>query len=408
MTPAIAGHHDEAFAGVIGAFRSHLVSTPYGGAALAIYVDGQLVVDVWGGMADVVRGRTWERNTLALAFSVSKSVTAITVLHLVEDELLTLDEPVGTYWPEFAEHGKAEITLRQVLAHRAGVPLVDAPLTREQVIDGGPVLRALEAQAPLWAPGGAHAYHAITVGHIAAEVVRRVTGRPFGEVFRERIADPLGLDVWIGLPPSEHARVALTLPSDPTTISYELVQALQTMNSEDPRPLRALTLNGALGIPVPGLVTENSMNDPAFWAAELPAANGIGTARSFAKLHAALVSNVGDGRADDSQGAEGPKVGLSVKTLDDATRVQTEGQPVLGPPLAAFPRWGTGLMLSSVVRPMLGPSSFGHDGAAGALVFADRDARVGFAFLPSVMGPIPEERVTPIVEELRRVLLSRQ
>ena len=397
MLPTVFGQYDEAFASVVDTFQNHLASTPYGGASLAIYAGGQPVVDVWGGMADVTSGRLWDRDTLTLAFSVSKSVTAITVLHLVEDGLLALDEPVATYWPEFAQHGKAEITVRQVLAHRAGVPLVDAPLTLEQVLDKEPVLRAVEAQAPLWAPGEAHAYHAITVGHIAAEVVRRVTGQTFGDVFRQRVAEPLELDLWIGLPASEHARVALTLPPDPTFLPDELALALQNMNAEDPRPLRALTLNGALGIPVPGLVTYNSTNDPALWAAELPAANGIGTARSFAKLHAALVSDV-------EQIEDGNTVGLRSATLDDAMKVQTEGEPVIGPPIAPFPRWGTGLMLSSAVRPMLGSSSFGHDGAAGALVFADRDARIGFAFLPSVMGPLPDQRVNHIVEALREAL----
>lgn len=401
MTPTVSGDYEEAFATVVDAFQDHLASTPYGGAALAIYVDGQLVVDVWGGTADVVRGKAWDRDTLALSFSVTKSITAITVLHLVEDGVLELDEPVATYWPEFAQHGKAEVTLRHVLAHRAGVPLVDAPLTLQQVLGRDHVLRALEAQAPLWAPGEAHAYHAITVGHIAAEVVRQATGQTFGDVFRERIAAPLDLELWVGLPETEHPRVALTLPTDPTFVPDELIQALRAMNAEDPRPLRALTLNGVLGIPVPGLQTTNSTNDPALWSAELPAANGIGTARSFAKLHAALVSDVGNNGTNDKTG---PIVGLSAETLDDATRVQAEGQPVLGPPVSPLPRWGTGLMLTSDVRPMLGTTSFGHDGAAGALVFADRDARVGFAFLPSVMGPMPDARANVIVEKLRRSL----
>ena len=327
--------------------------------------------------------REWREDTPVVLYSCSKSVSTIVVLRLVEQGLIELDAPVATYWPEFAQHGKGVVTVREVMAHRAGVPLVDAMLTREQVLDGGPLAAALADQAPLWEPGSAHAYHALTLGALLGETVRRVTGRSLGTVLREDLAGPLGLDLWIGLPEQAQDRVAMIEPLDTAGVTAEMQELVRAMVAADDRAWRSLTLNETIPIPLPGLCMENAYNLPEVRSAELPAGNAIATARSLAKLHAALIGAVADGGAVESFPL------LAAATLDDATRRQSEGPPAIGPLIPPYPVWGTGFMLPWEHRPMLGPSAFGHDGAAGGLCFADRDSGVGFAFLPNVMGSAP-------------------
>lgn len=391
--PRAFGDYDDRFAPVVARFEEHLASNSYGGASLSVFIDGDPVIDVWGGLADVTRGREWQRETLALLFSCSKSVTTIVMLTLAERGVIDLDAEVSLYWPEFASNGKENVTVRDVLAHRAGVPLVDAPLTFDDVCAGGPVVSALEKQAPFWEPGSAHAYHALTVGALLGEIVRRATGKTLGTVLREELSEPLGLDLWIGLPPELHERAALFLPpilsefTDGTSAVAEQIAA-------DDRPLRALTLNGALEIPVFGTTISNSWNRSQLWQSELPAANAMSTARSLAKLHAALVSKV----EDRDSARMSPVIGDFL--LDSARAVRSEGEPAIGADKGPYPKWGTGFMIPAENRPMLGSHSFGHDGAAGGLCFADSAARLGFAFLPSIKGGVPDRRVDVIVDAL--------
>lgn len=401
MLDLVSGTCANGFEAVVGAFDDHLRSAPRGGAALAVYHRGELVVDAWGGLADAQAGTTWQEDTAVVLYSCSKSVAAIVVLRLVEQGLLDLDAPVALYWPEFARHGKEAVTLRQVMSHRAGVPLVDASLTREQVLAGGPLAEALADQVPLWEPGTAHAYHALTVGAVLGEIVRRVTGRSLGRVLRDDLATPLDLDLWIGLPADEHERVAVIERPDLVGVTEHMSELVRAMLAEDDRAWRAVTLNGTIPIPLLGVSDDNAYNLPEVRSAELPAGNAIATARSLAKLHAALIGPVADG------GPVGAAL-LAAETLDDAIRPQTEGAPALGPLIPPYPVWGTGFMLPWEHRPMLGPSAFGHDGAAGGLCFADRESEVAFAFLPSVMGAAPDLRANAIVTELRRCLDARR
>lgn len=212
MSRLVSGTYADRFVSVVAAFEKYLASTPYGGASMAVYQDGIPVIDVWGGFADITSGKEWAEDTTAIAFSCSKSVSAIVVLRLAEQGILELDAPVATYWPEFGRHGKDRVTVRDVMAHRAGVPLVDAKLSREQVLAGAPLVEALADQVPLWEPGTAHAYHAVTVGTLLGEIVRRTTGRSLGTVLQEDLAAPLGLDLRIGVPETEQDRVAVILP----------------------------------------------------------------------------------------------------------------------------------------------------------------------------------------------------
>lgn len=400
MSHLVSGEYAPHMQPVIDKFADHLRSTPWGGASLAVYQAGSPVIDVWGGIADVSTGRSWSQDTTTLMYSCSKSLAAIVVLRLAEQGLIDLDAPVATYWPEFAQHGKDEATVRDVMSHRAGVPLVDASLTLDEVLEGRALVDALAAQPPLWKPGKAHAYHAITIGALLGEIVLRAAGKSLGTVLREDLAEPLALDLWIGLPDEEQDRVALILPSDVTAVSDATLDLVRAMIEEDDRALRALTLNGAVPIPLPGVTLENAWNLPELRAAELPAGNAVSTARSLAKLHAGLVGSI----ADEASANDQPL--LSVETLDDATRPLSSGAPAVGPQIPPYPVWGSAFMLPSELRPMLGPTSFGHDGAAGALCFADRESQVGFAFLPSVFGNAPDARVNVLVNELKRCLAA--
>jgi CubicO group peptidase (beta-lactamase class C family) len=172
---------------------------------------------IWGGVADTLTGRSWTGDTIVLVMSTTKGATAICANMLVERGQLDLDAPVVTYWPEFGAAGKEHIKVRWLLTHQAGLPFVDGPLTFEEACAWEPVIHALERQPPLWEPGTAHAYHAVTYGFLVGEVVRRISGISLGQFFRREVADPLALDAWIGLPAAQDHRAArLVAPPPPT------------------------------------------------------------------------------------------------------------------------------------------------------------------------------------------------
>ena len=278
---SISGFADDGYGRVVDAFVANYMTRGDLGSGCSIQVGGRLVVDLWGGTADAALGRPWTTDTAAVIFSCSKGLIAMCAYLLVQDGALDLDVPVATYWPEFARNGKDEITLRHVLTHRAGLPALDADLTRDEVVAWDPVIAAIEAQAPLFAPDEGFVYHALTFGWLVGEVVRRITGRTPGRFFEERIAAPLELDTWIGLPADRRrqvARMEAPLPdedSDEARLNAKLV-------ASDPIVGRALTMGGAYEFPdADGEVT---FNDADLQAGELPAANGISTPRSLASF----------------------------------------------------------------------------------------------------------------------------
>src|SRR5262245_31891542 len=189
------------------------------GAACCVYWNGACVVDVWGGLADRESARPWQRDTAALVFSSTKGVLAALVHLLAQRDQLEIDAPVARYWPAFAANGKDAITVRHVLSHRAGLPAVEGDLTLEDVFAWHPVCAAIAAQRPIWVPGTEHGYHARTFGWILGEVVRRVAGATAGQLLAKEIAEPLGLELWIGLPEAIEPRVATNYtapePADP-------------------------------------------------------------------------------------------------------------------------------------------------------------------------------------------------
>jgi len=350
------------FAWVREAFAKNLTEAEVG-AACCVYLDGEPVVDVWGGLADREAGRPWQRDTAALVFSSTKGVTAALVHLLVERGQLALDAPVARYWPEFAANGKQQITLRHVLTHQAGLAAVDGELTLDEVLAWHPVCAAIAAQAPSWEPGTAHGYHARTFGWILGEVVRRVTGMTLGELLAKEAALPLGLDFWIGLPEAEESRTAKLYPApEPADPAQRALRA----KFMGPNTLLARVLEGPSGLFSYGPM----WNERRIHAAEMPSSNGIGTARSLARFYAALIGRV-----------DGIRL-LAPETVAAASASQVNGlDRVIHMPM----HLALGFMLEPTLCPDCPDTAFGHPGAGGSLGFADPSAGLAFGYVMNQM-----------------------
>ena len=352
------------------------------GASFAVTVDGEPVVDLWGGWADAGRTRRWTADTIVNVFSTTKAMTALCAHMLVDRGLLDPDAPVARYWPEFAQARKERLPVRDVLSHRAGLAAIHAPLPTEALYDWRRMIDALAAETPWWEPGTTSGYHAVTFGYLVGEIVRRLDGRTLGAFFRDEVAGPLGADFHIGLAASEDPRVAEIVPPSAAETAAAGPRAIP-----DPDSL----LGKVMGNPP---VTPAVANCLAWRRAEIPAANGHGNARSVAQVMGALAC----GRMRDG----GPL--LAPSTLARALEVQFDGTDVV----LQFPmRWGLGFMLGSEHLP-LGPNprSFGHGGWGGSLGIADLDARVSWAYVMNKMmpGTTGDSRVGPLVAALYAAL----
>ncbi len=363
----ISGRVEPGYEPVRDAFAANFDRQEELGAACCVYRDGRPVVDIWAGEV-APDGPAWDEDTLGLVFSTTKGAAAVCAHLLASRKELDLDARVVDYWPEFAAAGKGDVPVRWLLTHQVGLPVVDAALSFDEVCAVAPVVAALAAQAPVWKPGTSHGYHALTYGWLVGEVVRRVTGRSLGQVFTDEVAGPLGLDFWIGLPEAEEARVA-QLESPPLPTDPELLALMAAVMGSDSLLWRALTLNGALGADFSE--TGPIFNSRAVHATEMPAANGITTARSLARMYAATVGEV-----------DGVRI-LPPDTVADACAERASGPDAV---LMIESRFGTGFMLDSQLCPMLGPASFGHAGAGGSLGFADPGAGIGFGYVMNRMG----------------------
>ncbi|WFF03820.1 serine hydrolase domain-containing protein [Micromonospora sp. WMMD964] len=378
--PQIHGHADEGYGRVADVFRDNFASRGEVGAAVTVYVRGRRVVDLYGGVADTRTGRQWDAHTPVVVFSCTKGILAICAYLLVQQGRLDLDAPVTRYWPEFGQHGKAGIPVRWLLTHQAGLPALDRHLTLDEVLAWDPVIKAIEAQTPLWQPGSAHGYHSMTYGWLVGEVIHRITGRLPGVYFAETVAEPLGLRTWLGLPAAENDTVAWGLAPPPDADPFV-----------DPVAERGITMGGAFAFPADddGLV---SFNDPAIRAAGVPGAGAVSTADGLARLYAACVSDI----------QRGPL--LTTASVDDAVVVRSRGQQRHGPPDTGQ-RWGSGFLLHSPpARPLLGERSFGHDGAGGNLAFADAQHQVGFGYVVNQMRGMGDERANRLTEALKACL----
>ncbi len=353
---------------VARALARQLRRTGRGGAAVCVYHRGECVVDIWGGSKDAA-GTPWQADTMSVSFSTTKGVTA-TALHILVDRgLLDYDDPVSKYWPEFARVGKERITVRHLLCHQAGLygirGLID---DARQMRDWGYMTDALAGAAPALPPGTASAYHGFTYGWLVGEVIQRVAGRPFAEVIQRELAEPLELDgLYVGTPAAQFSRAArlLMATKGTTAAAFEMrLRRLQRVLSALRIRFDATRMIDAL---LPPGVESFEWDAPETLAASIPAANGLFTARSLAKLYAVL-------------GAGGQWRGrrlLSEATLARATEVQTRRMDLVVP----FPmHWRLGYHRAVTMRGTP-PHGFGHYGFGGSGAWADPEHQLAVALV---------------------------
>ncbi|WP_327732924.1 beta-lactamase family protein [Streptomyces nojiriensis] len=327
-----------------------LLSNDDVGASAAVYVDGEPVVDIWGGYADADRSVGWERDTLTGVNSTTKNMTAMCALILADRGELDLSAPVAAYWPEFATAGKENVLVRHVLSHTAGLPDLSGPTTVQELYDWASVTAGLAAQAPEWEPGTAAGYHALTFGYLAGEIVHRITGRSLGEFFAEEVAKPLGADFHIGLSTEHDDRVAPLIPPPSRTDEYTASAPL--------RPDGTRRENTGVAIRV------KDANSLAWRRAQIPAVNGFGNARSVALVQSVLANH----------GSAGGVRLLSPRGCKPAWQEVFRGDDrVLGTPMC----WTVGFGKFG--------NTFGWGGWGGSLVASDPDSRITVAYVMNQM-----------------------
>jgi len=348
------------------------------GAACCVHLHGKRIVDLWGGVTAPGGSDVYTADTLQMVWSTTKGVVAMAAHILAQEGKLDFDAPVTDYWPEFAAEGKDGIPVRWLFCHKSGLAAVDRPLGLANVVAWTPCVDALAAQRPYWEPGTAHGYHTWTYGWLAGEVIRRVAGKSVGAFVAERIAKPLQAEFWIGLPEAMDARVAPVIPPAPAAPGA----------APDPWAARLADPNSlAHKSWANPAVPPTAFNDHQFWRAEVPAGNGIGTARALARLYAACLGEV-----------DGVRL-LELKTLEQATNQQACGEDLVQ---GYDTRFGTGFQLSFPFRPMAGEGSFGHYGSGGSVGFAHQELGISFGYTMNQMRPVygKDPRTTGLVEAL--------
>lgn len=354
---AIEGEADPRFEGVREAFRNQLASGAELGASLAVVEHGTSIVDLWGGFADETRTTPWQRDTITNVWSITKTVTSLAALMLVDRGLLDLDAPVATYWPEFAQNGKAAITVKQVMSHTAGVSGWEMPFGIDDLFDYDVATAHLAAQAPWWEPGTASGYSLLNFGHVVGEIVRRVSGKTLKAFVAEEIAGPLGADFTIGVPRSAYDRVSNVVPPPPAAIDL----------SQLPPGHPALKTFGP--IPMDATITYTD----AWRDAEIGAANGFGNARSVARIQS-VITNGGE--------VDGVRL-LSQPTIDRIFEVQSDGIDLV---LFQHLRFGIGFGLPSPQEAQLPDRRIAYWGGwGGSIILNDVDRGITFAYVMNRM-----------------------
>jgi len=401
----VNGYCDERFIEAKELFEQSISSGFELGCAITLEIEGEVVLDLWGGHANLEKTEKWKKDTIVNVFSTTKGMAAMCLLQLVEKGLIDLDAPVSQYWPEFAANGKEAIPVRYLLCHKSGLCGVREPLGHGSFTNWELICSELAKQEPFWEPGTAHGYHALTFGHLVGEVVRRVSGKTIGQYFNDEIAKPLDLDFWIGLPEDKFSRVTDIQPNIPGLLQKTMMPILSRIpRFAAPRLIRMLldmqdptTASGAaFNNPQMKMDPKNMEANTREWRmAEIPAANGHGTARSIAKLYGALA--IGGSR-------DGVHV-LNPETIEMARQTESDGKDlVLG---QIHTRFGLGFMLGTEDVSM-GPNknSMGHGGAGGSLGFADIDNKISLGFTMNQMheGITAWKTATDVAESIYNTL----
>jgi CubicO group peptidase (beta-lactamase class C family) len=365
------------------------------GASVCVMVDGETVVDLWGGVADPATGRPWEADTTCMVWSCTKGAVALCAHVLVDRGLLDLDAPVTAYWPEFGQHGKEHVTVRMLLAHQAGIGHVRAPLTPEDVCDWDRMCELLAAEVPFWEPGTRHGYHALTFGWLAGELVRRIDGRSLGTYFAEEVAGPLAIDFHIGTPAEHHARIAPNLAAPMPGPDAPLAPFHLAIMTDPSSPAALMMTNHG------GFVTDP--NHPMWWEAEIPAANGVTNGRGLAGMYQplALGGSIGEVHLVGADTLARMGAVASAAALDACLLLPT--------------RFSLGFM-KSITNPDAAPGvtdvavmsepAFGHAGMGGSLGFADPSTRMSFGYAMNQQGGtiLLNERGQSLVDATYRAL----
>jgi CubicO group peptidase (beta-lactamase class C family) len=351
----IYGFAQPRFAAVKDAFAANFAEGLERGARFTLVEAGEAVVDLWAGHADRQLTRPFDDRTLTAVFSTTKAIAALLMARLVDAGRLAYDQPVADVWPEFAQGGKAAVTVGQALSHQAGLPGFPEKMDPALWFDWEAICAKLAAMAPMWPPGTASGYHAITFGYIAGEIFRRVDGRSMGAALRQDLAEPFGLDLWIGLPESEDDRVA------------DLQRPAALPEFGPPNPSRTAAFLTPWASP-------GGRNQAEWRRAEIPSANAHATAEALARLMGALADG---GRLD------GREI-LSPALIAEASRERIRGADLVLPFTMS---WGAGFMRNETETPW-GPglATFGHSGWGGSCAFADPERRLGGAYVMNRQG----------------------
>jgi CubicO group peptidase (beta-lactamase class C family) len=380
---AIDGFVATEFEPVLDVFTQNFDERGEVGAAVCVYLDGEPVVDLWGGAADRDNATPWTEDTLVLVYSATKGVTATCANLLMQSGDLAPDTRVADIWPEFGANGKQAITVAQVMSHQAGLPSVDGDFTLEQSLDWQTMVDALAQQKPIWEPGTKHGYHMRTYGWLVGEIIRRADPRhrSVGTFWREEIAADLGVDFWIGLPEALEPRVAKLVPPE-----TDLREMLKPFGDD-------LLLARVFSSPGGHFNYDEMWNTRQLHAAELPSSNGIGNARSLARLYASCIGKI-DGRRT-----------LSPETVGQATLERACGKDEV---LMIESCFGLGFMLGRAFGAANPPDAFGHAGAGGSLAFGDPDPGIAFAYVMNDLrfDPTGDPRSEELVRAVYRVLES--
>jgi CubicO group peptidase (beta-lactamase class C family) len=367
------------------AFRENFEKLGELGAAVSIWQNGKPVVDLYDGFCDARHEKPWEADALVLVWSATKGIGSACVLHVLQEHRIGINRCVAEFWPEFAQAGKEKITLSQLLSHQAGLCALDR---RVDILDYSAVIRALEVQKPLWLPGTAHGYHGRTFGFLLDELVRRIAGKTLSQYWREVFAQPLNLDLWIGLPERGNPRVATIYaakrgrPPEPKNRQSGSDFYLDLVT---PGTLARKTFTSPYG-----LQSVSGMNTPAIRAQPIVSFGGIGSASALAKFYSMLANG---GKLDG-------QTFFSEETIAWMTSVLADGMDHVFQIPTAF---SAGFMKDprNSTRRMFGtfPNAFGHPGAGGANAFADPENRLAFAYVMNQM----EQQVLPNEKSLRLI-----
>ena len=366
MSAPIHGYCDPAFLKVKQAFINNFVEEGELGAAIAVYIDGEKTINLWGGCTDTGRKLAWKEDNIAGFYSTGKPLAALCVLKLIDEGYIELDKPVCNWWPEFAAAGKEALTVRQLLSHQAGLQSIRKRLPEDAFLDWKLMTRELAAAAP-WNPtGSVHTYHTNTYGFLAGELVRQVSGLDFNRYFAANIATPLKADVFFGIPDEDLPR-AVELVWHPS--GDPPVGILDLPMSEERRMVLHCYFNPS------GFSSMGVMNTTNWRQAVIPSTNGHGTADGIARIYHVLSHG----------GSYGGKKILSQELLTEATRIQSQGYcPILERDVS----FCLGFQRTRPDRP-LGPNtdSFGHYGTGGSLGFADPSLKLGFGYVMNAITP---------------------